>query len=120
MSAVKSNTKPRKTLVGMSELVAELVAKRDTVKLGGGAERLAKHWQQGKLTARERIDALVDAASLEEFGLFAAHRQTQFGMAGKDCPADGVVNAIGRTVHAAVDTAGRPCRLPDYIRELLA
>jgi acyl-CoA thioester hydrolase len=34
-------------------------------------------------------------------------------------PADATVNAIGRTVHAAVDTAGRPCRLPDYIREIL-
>ena len=34
-------------------------------------------------------------------------------------PADGTVNAIGRTVHAAVDPTGRPCRLPDYIRELL-
>src|SRR5687767_14949567 len=34
-------------------------------------------------------------------------------------PADATVNAVGRTVHAAVDTAGRPCRLPDYIRELL-
>jgi acyl-CoA thioester hydrolase len=34
-------------------------------------------------------------------------------------PADGTLNATGRTVHAAVDTSGRPCRLPDYIRELL-
>jgi acyl-CoA thioester hydrolase len=34
-------------------------------------------------------------------------------------PADGVVNAVGRTVHAAVDASGRPCRLPDYIRDLL-
>jgi acyl-CoA thioester hydrolase len=34
-------------------------------------------------------------------------------------PADGALNAIGRTVHAAVNTSGRPCRLPDYIRELL-
>jgi acyl-CoA thioester hydrolase len=34
-------------------------------------------------------------------------------------PCDGIVNATGRTVHAAVDTKGRPCRLPDYIRELL-
>ena len=34
-------------------------------------------------------------------------------------PADGVVNATGRTVHAAIDTTGQPCRLPDYIRELL-
>lgn len=34
-------------------------------------------------------------------------------------PVDGTINAIGRTVHAAIDTTGRPCRLPDYIRELL-
>jgi acyl-CoA thioester hydrolase len=34
-------------------------------------------------------------------------------------PADGTVNALGRTVHAAVDQSGRPCRLPDYIRDLL-
>jgi acyl-CoA thioester hydrolase len=35
-------------------------------------------------------------------------------------PSDGTVNAVGRTVHAAVDTAGRPCRLPDYVQELLS
>ena len=35
-------------------------------------------------------------------------------------PSDGTINAVGRTVHAAVDTGGRPCRLPDYIQELLA
>lgn len=34
-------------------------------------------------------------------------------------PSDEIINAVGRTVHAAVDTTGRPCRLPDYIRELL-
>jgi acyl-CoA thioester hydrolase len=34
-------------------------------------------------------------------------------------PSDGIINAVGRTVHAAVDTSGRPCRLPDYIREVL-
>ena len=44
--------------------------------LGGGADRLAKQHQQGKLTARERVDALVDPGSFEEIGLFAEHRAT--------------------------------------------
>jgi methylmalonyl-CoA carboxyltransferase large subunit len=105
MSAVKTNAKTKAAAKSMDDLVADLATRRETVKLGGGAERLAKHRQQGKLTARERIDVLVDPTSLEEFGLFAAHRQTQFGMAGKDCPADGVVTAAatvdGRLVHLA-------------------
>jgi methylmalonyl-CoA carboxyltransferase large subunit len=89
----------------MSGLIESLREKRDSLKLGGGADRLNKQRQQGKLTARERIDALVDPMSLEEFGLFAAHRQTQLGMAGKECPADGVVTGAatvdGRLVHLA-------------------
>ena len=87
----------------MDELIVALRQKREQVKLGGGAERLAKQREQGKLTARERIDAIIDPTSLEEFGLFAQHRQTQFGMADKDCPADGVVTGAasvdGRLVH---------------------
>jgi methylmalonyl-CoA carboxyltransferase large subunit len=89
----------------MDELIVALRQKREQVKLGGGADRLAKQREQGKMTARERIDAIVDPTSLEEFGLFAQHRQTQFGMADKDCPADGVVTAAatvdGRLVHLA-------------------
>ena len=89
----------------MDELIVALRQKREQVKLGGGADRMAKQREQGKLTARERIDAIIDPTSLEEFGLFAQHRQTQFGMADKDCPADGVVTAAatvdGRLVHLA-------------------
>jgi methylmalonyl-CoA carboxyltransferase 12S subunit len=89
----------------MDDLIVALRQKREKVKLGGGADRLAKQREQGKMTARERIDAIVDPTSLEEFGLFAQHRQTQFGMADKDCPADGVVTAAatvdGRLVHLA-------------------
>jgi methylmalonyl-CoA carboxyltransferase large subunit len=89
----------------MDELIVALRQKREQVKLGGGADRLAKQREQGKMTARERIDAIIDPNSLEEFGLFAQHRQTQFGMADKDCPADGVVTAAatvdGRLVHLA-------------------
>ena len=72
---------------------------------GGGAERIAKQHEQGKLTARERIDKLADNGSFPEVGLFAAHRQTQFGMAGKELAADGVVTGSasveGRLVHLA-------------------
>jgi methylmalonyl-CoA carboxyltransferase large subunit len=89
----------------MDELIEALRQRRELVKQGGGLDRLAKQREQGKLTARERIDAIIDPGSLEEFGLFAQHRQTQFGMADKDCPADGVVTAAatvdGRLVHLA-------------------
>lgn len=89
----------------MEELTAALRKKREAAQQGGGANRLAKQHDQGKLTARERIDGLIDAGSFEEFGLFAQHRQTQFGMAGKDIPGDGVVTGAaavdGRLVHLA-------------------
>jgi methylmalonyl-CoA carboxyltransferase large subunit len=89
----------------MNELIDTLRQKRQQLKQGGGAERLAKQREQGKLTARERIETLVDPESLQEFGLFAQHRQTHFGMADKECPADGVVTGAatvdGRLVHLA-------------------
>ena len=73
--------------------------------LGGGADKLDKHRNAGKLTARERVTALVDNGSVQETGLFAQHRATLFGMAGKDMPADGVVTGAasvrGRLVHLA-------------------
>lgn len=89
----------------MDELVADLRQRKERLRLGGGKERLEKQHEQGKLTARERIDELVDQGSFEEFGLFAQHRQTQFGMEGKEVPADGVVTGAGsidgRLVHLA-------------------
>jgi len=89
----------------MRGLVDELHRKRQHLYEGGGPDRLAKQKEQGKLTARERIAALVDDASFEEFGLFAQHRQANFGMAGKEVPADGVVTGAasigGRLVHLA-------------------
>src|SRR5207237_6588286 len=61
--------------------------------------------EQGKLTARERIEALADPGSFEEIGLFAQHRQINFGLGGKDIPADGVVTGAasvdGRLIHLA-------------------
>src|SRR5512147_1962851 len=89
----------------MEDLINELGAKKAELEQGGGADRLAKQRQEGKLTARDRVDALVDAGSFVEMGLFAQHRQTLFGMAGREVPADGVVTGAasidGRLVHLA-------------------
>jgi methylmalonyl-CoA carboxyltransferase large subunit len=96
---------PANSRPSMEQLIEVLREKREHLKLGGGAGRLAKQKEQKKLTARERIDVLVDSGSFEELGLFAMHRQTQFGMAGKEVPADGVVTGAasidGRLVHLA-------------------
>ncbi|WP_165226071.1 acyl-CoA carboxylase subunit beta [Aquisphaera insulae] len=89
----------------MEDLTKDLLAKRAELEQGGGPDRLARQKKDGKLTARERVEALVDPGSFEEIGLFAQHRQTLFGMAGKEVPADGVVTGAasldGRLVHLA-------------------
>ncbi len=83
----------------------QLREERNRILLGGGKERIDKQHESGKLTARERIERLIDPSSLQEFGMFAKHRATLFGMAGKDFPADGVVTGAayvdGRLVHLA-------------------
>lgn len=93
------------SIKSMEQRIAELRQKRRQIYLGGGAEKLDKHRASGKLTARERIDALVDPGSFMETGCFAEHRATLFGMAGKEAPADGVVTGSaaisGRLVHVA-------------------
>jgi methylmalonyl-CoA carboxyltransferase large subunit len=89
----------------MEEKIADLRKRSSEAMLGGGEERLDKQRRGGKMTARERVDALVDPGSFEESGLFAEHRATLFGMAGKSFPADGVVTGAasvgGRLVHLA-------------------
>jgi len=89
----------------MQEKIAELRSRTAEATLGGGADRLEKQRKAGKLTARERVEALVDPGSFEETGMFAEHRATLFGMTGKSLPADGVVTGAasisGRLVHLA-------------------
>ena len=58
----------------MEQLIESLRGRREHIRQGGGADRLAKQREEGKLTARERIDTLVDPGSFEEIGLFAQHR----------------------------------------------
>ncbi|GAB97188.1 putative Na(+)-transporting decarboxylase carboxyltransferase [Kineosphaera limosa NBRC 100340] len=89
----------------MSERIDELKSKRAQVEAGGGEKRHAKQHEQGKLTARERIEQLVDAGSFDETGLFTRNRTTLFGMDKADMPADGVVtgsaSVYGRPIHLA-------------------
>jgi methylmalonyl-CoA carboxyltransferase large subunit len=91
--------------MSMKDKIADLHRRTDTALQGGGADKLDKHRKSGKLTARERVAALVDADSFDEVGLFAAHSATMFGMAGKLLPADGVITGAaaigGRLVHVA-------------------
>ena len=89
----------------MAKRVTTLREARDTARLGGGEGRIAKQHEQGKLTARERLDALLDADSFAEVGLFRRNRTVTFGMDTADMPADGVVTGtgavLGRPVHVA-------------------
>jgi methylmalonyl-CoA carboxyltransferase large subunit len=93
------------TINGIEERIQELRNKKDQLRQGGGAERIEKQHRSGKLTARERIARVVDPDSFQEIGLFAKHRATEFGMAGKELPSDGVVTGAGyvdgRLIHLA-------------------
>ena len=79
----------------MHEIVEELEKKRDAAALGGGQGRIDAQHARGKLTARERIDLLLDEGSFEEWDTFVEHRCTDFGMADKKIPGDGVVTGYG-------------------------
>ena len=82
----------------MSEIKAkirELVEKRDVAHQGGGEKRIASQHSKNKLTARERIDLLLDEGSFEEFDMFVTHRTTAFGMEKEKYYGDGVVTGRG-------------------------
>ena len=77
------------------DVLQELETRRAAARLGGGEKRIAAQHSKGKLTARERVELLLDDGSFEEFDMFVAHRCTDFGME-KDRPAgDGVVTGWG-------------------------
>ena len=77
------------------ELLEQLRGKRVRLTGNVGADKLAELHAQGRLSARERIDALCVAGSFQEFGLHATHNATHFGMARRSLPADGVVAGTG-------------------------
>jgi len=79
----------------MKKILEELEKKRAGARAGGGEARTKAQHDKGKLTARERIELLLDAKSFEEFDMFVEHRNTDFGAEKNRIPGDGVVTGWG-------------------------
>ena len=77
------------------EKIKELVERRASASLGGGQKRIDAQHAKGKLTARERLDLLLDQGSFEEFDMFVQHRCTNFGMEETKHDGDGVITGMG-------------------------
>jgi len=88
----------------MRNKLDELSQKKETAKLGGGEQKIKSQHDKGKLTARERIELLVDEGSFDEIGMFVKHRAKDFGLEKQNYPGDGVVTGF-----AKID--GRPVAL---------
>ena len=80
----------------MKDILEKLELRRENARLGGGQARIDAQHKRGKLTARERVELLMDKDSFEEFDMFVEHRATDFGMdKGAKIPGDGVVTGWG-------------------------
>ncbi|NDF66226.1 MAG: methylmalonyl-CoA carboxyltransferase, partial [Betaproteobacteria bacterium] len=79
----------------MQDINEQLDQKRAAARLGGGEKRIAAQHAKGKLTARERIEVLLDEDTFEEWDMFVEHRCTDFGMEDNKIPGDGVVTGYG-------------------------
>ncbi len=91
----------------LAELNEQLHERRAKVKLGGGEEKIAKQHGRGKLTARERLDLLVDEGTFVELGIHGRPHFAQRAMDGVEAPADGVITGWG-------DVDGRPTCVAAY------
>ncbi|EYD78279.1 Propionyl-CoA carboxylase carboxyl transferase subunit [Rubellimicrobium mesophilum DSM 19309] len=87
----------------MNDILQELESRRRAARLGGGEARIRAQHARGKLTARERLELLLDEGSFEEFDMFVTHRATEFGIDADRPAGDGVVTGWGtvngRTVY---------------------
>ena len=79
----------------MQDIIRQLEAKREAARTGGGQKRIDAQHAKGKLTARERLDVLLDDGSFEEWDMFVEHDSTDFGLEEKKVPGDGVVTGHG-------------------------
>src|SRR5690554_8201948 len=79
----------------MNQFNKELIAKRADAKLGGGEKRIESQHKKGKLTARERLELLLDEGSFQEMGMLVQHRSKAFGLGEMQIPGDGVVTGYG-------------------------
>ena len=79
----------------MKDILDRLEKRREEARLGGGKARIETQHKRGKLTARERIELVLDKGSFEEFDMFVEHRSNEFGMEKSKIPGDGVVTGWG-------------------------
>ena len=79
----------------MEKKIEQLRARRAKILAGGGPSRIEKQHSQGKMTARERLTALLDPGSFVELDAFVEHRCTNFGMEQVEAPGEGVVTGYG-------------------------
>jgi propionyl-CoA carboxylase beta chain len=79
----------------MDAIIRELEERREAARVGGGERRIASQHDKGKLTARERLELLLDPGSFEEFDMFVEHRCADFDMDKQRVPGDGVVTGHG-------------------------
>ena len=79
----------------IAEKIKDLQKRSEKIKSGGGAKRIDKQHSSGKMTARERIDVLLDPATFMELDRFVEHRCTNFGMEKEEAPGEGVVTGYG-------------------------
>src|SRR5438105_12944430 len=79
----------------MHDILDQLEEKRQRARLGGGEKRIDAQRKKGKLTARERLELLLDEGTFEEWDMFVEHRCTDFGMENNKVPGDGVVTGYG-------------------------
>jgi propionyl-CoA carboxylase beta chain len=79
----------------MQDIITQLEQKRAAARAGGGARRIEGQHRRGKLTARERLELLLDPGSFEEWDMFVEHRSHDFGIGEQKVPGDGVVTGYG-------------------------
>ena len=79
----------------MENILQQLEKRREEARLGGGEKRVKAQHDKGKLTARERLEVLLDRNSFEEFDMFVTHNCTDFGMEAQQIPGDGVITGWG-------------------------
>ena len=79
----------------MKDIIDKLEDRREAARLGGGKARIEAQHKRGKLTARERVELLMDKNSFEEFDMFVEHRSIDFGMEKQKIAGDGVVTGYG-------------------------
>ncbi len=79
----------------MQDIIKKLEEKRAAAEMGGGPKRIDAQHKKGKLTARERIELLLDPGTFEEWDMFVEHRCNDFGMDEQSIPGDGVVTGYG-------------------------